>query len=130
MNWFAILFVVVINQALGFVWYACLFGKVWMASAGRTPEQVHASNLPHIVTFIAGFLMAVGLSCLIRNQSANTPLKGAKVGLMSWLAFVGPVIAMHYMFLGYGWTTVAIDAFEQLVGMLVMGALLAAWPKK
>ena len=130
MNWLAIIISVIINQALGFIWYSQIFGKAWMASAGRTPEQVHATNTPHIIAFIAAFLMAVGLSCLIRNQNADNALKGAKVGLMSWLAFVGPVIAMHYTFLGFGWTTIAIDAFEQLAGMLVMGAILAVWRKK
>ena len=129
MNWLAIVGVVIVNQALGFVWYSQLFGKIWMESVGRTPGNVH-STAAFVVSIISGFLMAIALSCLIRNQNADSAFKGAKVGMMVWLGFVGPVLAMHYLFLGHNWTTIAIDAFEQLAALNIMGAILAVWRKK
>ena len=88
------------------------------------------STAAFVVSIISAFLMAVALSCLIRSQNADSAFKGAKVGMMVWLGFVGPVLAMHYLFLGHNWMTIAIDAFYQLVALKIMGAILAVWRKK
>ncbi len=129
MNWLAIIVAVIINQALSFVWYSQLFGKIWLEGAAVTPQSVHTPQVL-AVAIVAALLAAIALTCMIRNQKADTALKGAKIGVMAWLGFVGPVLASHYLFLGHSWTIIAIDAMSQLVNFAVMGAILTVWRKK
>lgn len=130
MNWPAIFVAVVINQALGFIWYSQLFGHAWLESIGKSKADIHHTPEQFVASIVGAFLMAIALSCLVRGLNRTTAFAGAKTGFMLWLGFVLPTVASHYMFLGHSWTTVAVDAGYQLVSLKIMGAMLAVWRKK
>jgi hypothetical protein len=43
-NWLAVLLAAVAHQAIGFLWYGPLFGRLWMERRGLSREQVAAGD--------------------------------------------------------------------------------------
>ena len=131
-NYPAVLVSAIVYWLLGAVWYAVLFSKPWMALEGIPVEKMQAANpvLPYIVTFLLNLLIAYVLSqiCLWRN--ATTAARGAALGILLWIGFVGPITYTTYMYELRPWQLFAINAFYPLVGLALMGAILGAWSKK
>ncbi len=117
---------------LGAVWYAALFAKPWMALEQMTADKAASTNpvLPYIVTFILNLLIAFVLAQICIWRSANTAARGAALGILLWIGFVGPVTFTTYMYEMRPMQLFAINEFYPLVGFCLMGAILGAWPKK
>jgi hypothetical protein len=117
---------------LGAVWYAVLFSKPWMALEHMTEEQARSMNpvLPYIISFALNLLIAFVLAqvCIWRN--ADTAGRGAAVGVLVWIGFLGPVTYTTYMYEMRPKELFAINGFYPLAGLCLMGAILGAWKKK
>jgi surface polysaccharide O-acyltransferase-like enzyme len=118
---------------LGAVWYAVLFGKSWMALEHITEEQARSMPnpwLPYVVSFVLNLLIAFVLAQLCAWRSANTASRGAALGILVWIGFVGPMTYTTYMYEMRPSALFAINGFYPLVGLCLMGAILGAWTKK
>jgi hypothetical protein len=117
---------------LGAVWYAVLFNKPWMALENISMEQAKSMSpvLPYIITFALNLLIAFVLAQLCIWRSANTAARGAALGILLWIGFVGPVTYTTYMYEMRPLALFAINEFYPLVGFCLMGAILGAWTKK
>lgn len=117
---------------LGAVWYGVLFNKPWMALEHMTIEQAQSMNpvIPYIVSFLLELLIAYSVAQLCIWRNANTAGRGASVGVLVWIGFVGPITFMNYMFEMRPKTLFAINEFYPLAGLVLMGAILGAWKKK
>jgi hypothetical protein len=97
-----------------------------------TEEQARSANpvLPYVVSFLLNLLIAyvLGQLCLWRN--ATTAARGAALGTLLWIGFVGPITYTTYMYELRPWQLFAINQFYPLAGLCVMGAILGAWTKK
>ena len=117
---------------LGALWFGVLFSKPWMALENITMEQAKSMNpvLPYVVSFLLNLLIAYALSqvCIWRN--ANTAGRGASVGVLLWIGFIGPITYTTYMYEMRPEELFAINQFYPLAGMVLMGAILGAWTKK
>ncbi len=117
---------------LGALWFGVLFSKPWMALENITMEQAKSMNpvLPYIVSFLLNLLIAYALAqvCIWRN--ANTAGRGASVGVLLWIGFIGPITYTTYMYEMRPKELFAINQFYPLAGMVLMGAILGAWTKK
>jgi fluoride ion exporter CrcB/FEX len=131
-NWAAIVVSAVVYWLLGAVWYGFLFAKPYVALEHLTAEQLQAASpvLPYIVTFFLNLLIAFVLAqvCIWRN--ANTPSRGAAVGILLWIGFVGPVTFTTYMYEMRPLQLFAINEFYSLVGLFLMGLIIGGWTKK
>ena len=131
-NYAAVVVAAVAYWLLGAVWYGVLFSKPWMALENMSMEQAKSMNpvLPYVVTFVLNLLIAYSLAqvCIWRN--ANTPGRGASVGVLLWIGFVGPITFTTYMYEMRPRELYAINYFYPLAGMILMGAIVGAWPKK
>jgi hypothetical protein len=131
-NYPAVLVSALAYWILGAVWYGVLFNKSWMALEHVTEEQARSMNpvLPYVITFALNLLIAFVLAqiCLWRN--ANSAGRGAAVGILVWIGFIGPVTYTTYMYEMRPKELFAINEFYPLVGMCLMGAILGAWTKK
>jgi hypothetical protein len=130
-NYPAIVVAAVVYWLLGGVWYAAIFAKPWMALEHITPDTPVANPiLPYIVTLVLNLVIAYVLSqiCLWRN--ATTVARGASLGILLWIGFVGPITYTTYMYEMRPFQLFAINQFFSLVGLAVMGAILGAWTKK
>jgi hypothetical protein len=117
---------------LGAVWYAVLFNKPWMALEHMTVEQAQSANpvIPYIIAFLLELLVAYSVAQLCIWRNASTASRGASVGVLVWIGFVGPITFMNYMFEMRSYTLFAINEFYPLAGLILMGAILSAWKRK
>ena len=95
-------------------------------------EQAKSMNpvLPYVVTFVLNLLIAYSLAqvCIWRN--ANTPGRGASVGVLLWIGFVGPITFTTYMYEMRPRELYAINYFYPLAGMILMGVIIGVWTKR
>ncbi len=131
-NYLAVLISALAYWILGAVWYAALFSKPWMALENISMEQAKSMNpvLPYVITFALNLLIAFVLAQLCIWRSANTAARGAALGILLWIGFVGPVTYTTYMYEMRPMALFAINEFYPLVGFCLMGAILGAWTKK
>jgi hypothetical protein len=97
-----------------------------------TDAQAKSMNpvLPYIITFALNLLIALVLAQICAWRNANTAARGAAVGILLWIGFIGPVTFTSYMYEIRPMQLFAINEFYSLVGLCLMGAILGAWTKK
>ena len=117
---------------LGAVWFGFLFSKPWMALEHMAVEQASSMNpvLPYVITFLLNLLIAFVLAQMCIWRNASTAARGAAVGVLMWIGFLGPVTYTTYMYEMRPKELFAINEFYSLAGMCLMGAILGAWTKK
>ncbi len=133
-NLLAVLVSAIVMMVLGFVWYSPLaFGKMWMGEMGinakTMAEKKKKQNMPMTfgIMFIGTLVMAYVLAHIVSYTQAKTVLEGAQAGFWVWLGFVAPTMLSAVLFSGKSVKLYIIDTAHVLVGLLVMGAILAAW---
>jgi uncharacterized protein DUF1761 len=131
-NYAAVVVSALVYWLLGAVWYGFLFSKPWMALEHMTDAQAKSMNpvLPYIITFGLNLLVVFVLAQICAWRNANTAARGAAVGILIWIGFIGPVTFTSYMYEMRPMELFAINEFYSLVGLCVMGAILGAWTKK
>jgi hypothetical protein len=117
---------------LGALWFAVLFGKPWMALEHISEEHASSMNptVPYIITFVLNLLIAFVLAQLCSWRNVNTAGRGAALGILVWIGFVGPITCSTYMYEMRPKELFAINEFYPLVGLCLMGTILGAWKKK
>jgi hypothetical protein len=130
-NYGAVVVSAVAYWMLGALWYGVLFGSRWMALEGITMEQAKRVNpvLPYVITLVLNLLMAFVLAQLCAWRNANTAARGAAIGVLLWIGFVGPIVFTTYMYEMRSMELFAINEFYPLVGLCSMGVILGAWTK-
>lgn len=131
-NYAAVVVSAVLYWLLGALWYGLLFSKPWMALEHMTDAQAQSMNpaLPYIITFALNLLIAFVLAQICAWRNANTAAKGASLGILLWIGFVGPITFTTSMYEMKPLELFAINEFFSLVGLCVMGIILGAWTKK
>jgi hypothetical protein len=131
-NYIAVVVAAVVYWLLGAVWYAVLFSKPWMALEHMSPEQAASMNpvLPYVITLVLNLVIAFVLAQICAWRNANTAARGAALGILIWIGFIGPVTYTTYMYEMRPLQLFAINQFYPLVGLALMGAILGAWTKK
>lgn len=117
---------------LGAVWYGVLFQKPWMALEHITIEQSQSMSpaIPYVISFLLELLVAYSIAQLCIWRNADTASKGASIGVLVWIGFVGPISFMNYMFEMRSYTLFAINEFYPLAGLILVGTILGAWKKQ
>ncbi|HWZ25261.1 MAG TPA: DUF1761 domain-containing protein [Verrucomicrobiae bacterium] len=131
-NYVAVFVAALVYWLLGAVWFAVLFSKPWMALEHITPEQASSMNpiAPYIISFILNLVIAFVLAQLCAWRNANTAARGAALGILIWIGFLGPMTYTTYMYEMRPKQLFAINEFYSLVGLCLMGAILGAWTRK
>jgi len=131
-NYLAVFVSALAYWILGALWYGFFFAKPWMALEQMTAEKAASMNpvLPYIITFALNLLIALVLAQICNWRNADTAARGAAVGTLLWIGFIGPVNYTTYMYEMRPKQLFAINEFYSLVGLCLMGAILGAWTKK
>jgi len=131
-NYAAVAVAAIAYWLLGAVWYGALFSKPWMALENISMEQAKSMNpvLPYLITFALNLLIAYSLAQICIWRNADTAGRGASVGVLLWIGFVGPITYTTYMYEMRPKELFAINEFYPLAGMVLMGAIIGAWKKK
>jgi cation transport ATPase len=130
-NYAAVFVSAIVYWILGAVWFGVLFNKPWMALEHVTQEQASMKSvLPYVISFVLNLLVAFVLAQICIWRNANSAGRGAAVGVLVWIGFLGPVTYTTYMYEMRPKELFAINEFYSLVGLCLMGAILGAWTKK
>jgi len=136
-NLWSVLAAAVATMILGFLWYSpLLFAKPWTLAMGYDPndkakmeEMRKGAGKLYGITFIASLISAFVLGKIIEITTVNSVPYGMKIGFAVWLGFVTTVQLTSTLFKKRPIKLYLIDTGYQLVCYLVMGAILARWPK-
>ena len=127
-HWLAVIVAGVAGFMVGGVWYSALFGKLWMAARGVTPESMKGSkgNVGMLfgITFVLDLWMAFVLDHVFGTYGAPD-LSGAMLiagGIA--LGFVIPAMIVNYLYQQAKRNLFLIDGGHWFVVFLVMGAVL------
>ena len=131
-NYWAVLVCAAVYWLIGGLWYGFLFSKPWMALEHMAAQDAASMSPigPYIITFLLNLVIAFVLAqvCIWRN--ANTAGRGAAIGTLLWIGFVAPITFTTSMYEMRPAELYAINYFYPLLGLVVMGAILGAWPKQ
>jgi fluoride ion exporter CrcB/FEX len=131
-NYVAVFVAALAYWLLGALWFGVLFGTSWLALEHIPPDQASGMHpiAPYIVSFILNLVIAFVLAQLCAWRNANTAARGAALGILIWIGFLGPVTFTTYMYEMRPKQLFAINEFYPLVGLCLMGAILGAWTRK
>lgn len=126
-NWLAVIVAVLVHQVLGFLWYGPLFGKAWLAAMNKRPEDVGGPGPAIAIGVVGSVLTAIALALFISLAEEPDLGTGIAYGAVAAIGFAGASIATSAAFEGKNQTVTALFIAYQLVGLILMGAILGAW---
>src|SRR5271170_7520687 len=129
MNHLAIIVSALTLWLLGAVWYSpALFAKPWMAALGISPDAPKTGLAAGMIaSFIGDLLVAFVLLHFILWSEAATFATGAFIGFICWLGFFAATQLPQGIYERRPFKLFAINSGYWLVGLLIVGGLLAVW---
>jgi len=103
-----------------------------MALEGITQTQARSANMAKLITItlLLNLLIAYVLANICAWRNANTAGRGAAIGVLLWIGFVGPIAYTTFMYEGRSTVLYGLDYLYPLVGLCMMGAILGLWNRK
>jgi len=128
-NHFALVVSALILWFLGAFWYSPIaFAKPWIAIIGRkSGEKPKGLALGMIGSLIGDLLLSFVLAHFVGWSGADTFALGAFVGFITWLGFVVGPLYPQSVYEGRPFTYFAINSGYWLVGLIIVGGVLAVW---
>lgn len=131
-NWWAILAATAAAMIIGSLWYGPLFGKKWLKLVGlKKKDTENGWQVPMATMLAMAFVQAVIVRHIIVYAAYFNGGMDLGVGLATgfWL-FVGialPLVLSSNMFARRSMDLTYIEAGNQLVTLLAIGAVLSTW---
>jgi hypothetical protein len=134
--WVAALVAGTIGYVLGALWYSpFVLGRPWQRymgwgslSAADIKARQKAAAPAYGASFVAWIVMAVVLSIVIDWAGVESWIGGAGVAALAWIGFVATVTLTANLFHHRPLGLFLVDGGYQLLSLMVMGAIIAAWP--
>ena len=128
-NWLAVLVAAIIRMAVGFVWYSPpVLLKPWQQITGVTPETMKAGMGKALgIDIAASLIMAFALANIIGASGITDWFNGAVAGFWVWLGFMATLMVSLWGYENRPLKLIAINLGNNLIALLLMGALLAVW---
>ena len=127
-NWLAIGAVVLLHMPLAAGWYNVL-AEPWLAAVGKSTADF--ADLPPTVYLVPVAAVAMTtwlLARLMLLEGKTTVTGGIRWALLLWAGVLLPYIAAHNALAAFPPSLTLIDAGLELVGLLLAGIVLGAWP--
>ncbi len=129
-NYMAVLVAAVVSFAIGAAWYSpMLFAKPWMKATGANEGSMQKGGMGSAMVrmFIALLVTGYVLAHFSYYLHLGTAMAGAKLGVWAWLGFVATFALNSVLFERRSRTWFWIVTGYQLVSLVVMGMIIAAW---
>jgi len=100
-----------------------------MKELGATMEDIESGKMwqPYVIAILNSFLMAFVLANVIAWTGVTGIVSGLVLGLVMWVGFTGFAFAANHAFEGRSFSLWIINSGTYLVGMMIMGIILAVW---
>jgi hypothetical protein len=123
-NWLAVLVAAVVSFAIGAAWYMAL-GQQWMASLGKTREQLGSGPTPFIIGFVCQVVMAYFMVLVTPALFGEVSLwSGVMAGAHMWIGFVATTMILNHRYQGMPWSLTFIDGGYLLLALLAQGVVI------
>lgn len=132
-NIWSVIVASIVSFAIGAVWYSqMLFGKTWMSLLNIDEESIAEDRergmwKKYIIHFIFTIISFGILAFIISMTGPMSILDGAFLGFILWIGFVASNAASDLLWRKTPLKVVLIDNLNILVGLIVGGAIIAAW---
>ena len=127
----------VVMMVLGYLWYGPLFGKQWSRLMGWSDETMRemqqkgnmakSYGIMALGALVMSFVLSHSLVFASAYLHESGVWAGLQTGFWNWLGFIVPVSFGGVLWEGKPWTLWMINAGYYLVGLLLIGVLLAVW---
>jgi hypothetical protein len=127
---FHVLVAAIVYFAIGGLWYSqAVFGKSWGDALGKKMSDFSsdARRNSMVAMAVAALVLNYFLAMFVGYAQASSLMDGVTVGFYVWLGFVVTSLLSTYMFEGRKMKLYYLFVGYQFVGLLVSGAILAAW---
>ena len=131
-NYLAVVVAAIAGMVIGAAYFMpAVAGRAWMKSIGKTAEDLSGANQPvqYVLAAIFQLLIATTVAAAIGWADANSLGGGILVGAILWLGLGAPIVALTLLFELRGVTNHVIVALHTLIALVVMGAIIGAWPQ-
>ncbi|MFL5296570.1 MAG: DUF1761 domain-containing protein [Phenylobacterium sp.] len=127
-NWISVLVAFVAVELLGYLWYAVVFSKDWMAemtALGLKPDTSSSGQTTALaIGAVLIVLQVLGVSWLLQRIGATTLMAGVTGALTAYVFFALPTQGMEYAYMGFPAKLMAINCGQLLIAYLLAGAVL------
>lgn len=126
-NWIAIVVAAIAIYAVGFVIYGGL-SKLWLSQSGYTKEQLQPHTWKMALSPIMPILSAIGLALILKLARVDNLATGLMISFEIWLFLILPARLYNFVYSPEKPGHLAFDAIHLLLGTLVAGGIISAWP--
>lgn len=131
-NIVAVIIATIAAVAIGAIWFNApfAFNAIWLKGIGKTKEQVaaEASPISIVAAIVGGLVTALILSVFMDWMGVKTLVNGALVGLLCAVAFAPNLAFIKDLFEGRPRSLSVINAGQDIVILVVVGAIIGAMP--
>jgi hypothetical protein len=132
-NHLAVWILVVVHQLIGWAWYT-IFGDWWLNLHARTMTDIERTHNvgAYVLAVITAIVVNYALARLLTCLGTESALKGLKIALLCWFAFLfveHSTIAVFSAFETNPWPLISIDMGRACVAFAISGLVLGAWRK-
>ena len=129
-NWLALIAAAAIHFVVGALWYSpILFVRQFQSLTGTTDADMKSAMPKGVVLgAVTSLVMAFVLVHAVKYAGAKSIPEGMMVGFFNWLGFIATVQLGAVLWAKQSMKLYAITVGAELVSLLLMGGLLAAWP--
>lgn len=127
-NWLAILAAAVATYTVGALIYGLLFSKLWLSLTGYTKEQLQPHTWKMALSPILPILTAIGLALILKAARVDNLATGLLYSFQLWFFLILPARLYNFVYSPEKIGHAVLDAIHLLLGTLVAGAIISAWP--
>ena len=131
-NYVAVVVAAVASVVLCAIWYGPLLGKVWMKAVGKTKADLDKSkgDMPkmYAITIAGSLATAYVLAVFIGWAQVTTIALAVILAFLVWLGFVVTSTVGSVIWEGRNQQSFLIDVSYSFVQLILMAAIIVAWP--
>ena len=124
-SYIRILFAVFAFFMLGGLWYSLLFGKVWIKEVGMTKEDTQSGSKNMFFALLPNLVMVLAVAYFVHVTSTHGVWRGFYLGLKIGIGFIAAQAVLNNFFHHGNWKLVGIDVGYAVLGLGLVGAILA-----
>ena len=128
-NWMAVVVAALVAMAIGAIWYSPpIFGKRWMGLLHKNQKSLSKGGVQaYVAVGIILLIESYVLAHIVSYSGAVSAFEGAQTGFWVWLGFAAAASLLTYVIERRSKKLWLLDATYQLIVLVVMGAIIAAW---